>query len=72
MTRSLLLTEPQLLALQAHAMATNDSKLLYNVWHALGHCQRVAFEPVTVREQREAQRFCADRLEAMALMGRAP
>jgi hypothetical protein len=53
-------------------MATNDSKLLYNVWHALGHCQRVAFEPVTVREQREAQRFCADRLEAMALMGRAP
>lgn len=64
-----MITEADLLELQEHAMATDDAKLLYNTWHALGRCPRVAFEPVTPRERREAQQFCKDRLEHMKQTG---
>lgn len=69
-----MISESDLLVLQAHAIATNDNPLKYLCYEALGF-SRVGFEPVTVGERRRAIGSCAVILEAMQLMGtemRAP
>jgi len=59
-------SESDLLALQGHAIVTNDLPLKYLCYEALGF-SRVGFEPVTVGERRRAIGSCAARLESMRL-----
>jgi len=63
-----MISESDLLALQAHAIATNDNPLKYLCYEALGF-SRIGFEPVTVGERARAIGSCAAVLEAMRLVG---
>ena len=64
-----MITDDDIYALQAHAVATNDMRLLYTTYDALGVSRRYAFCPVIEGERRRARESCAANIEMMRAMG---
>lgn len=64
-----MITDSDIYALQAHAIATSDMHLRATTYTALGYSSRYAFEPATRGEVTKARQACADAIEMMALMG---
>lgn len=64
-----MITDDDIYALQAHAVATNSVALLYTTYDALGVSRRYAFMPVTEGERRKARESCAATLEMMRATG---
>jgi hypothetical protein len=63
------ISEADILRLQAHAVATDDMALLYLTYAALGFDRGAWFEPLTEEERSSALQGCADQLEMFRLTG---
>jgi hypothetical protein len=62
-------TTAHLLALQAHAIATNDQGLRYDTYDALGFCVRYGAQPLEPWERERALARCKQAAEMIGLMG---
>lgn len=63
-----MITDADILTLQAHAVATDDMRLLDKCYAALGYGRTVPIVP-TVGEVKQARKACEDAIQMMAMTG---